>query len=80
MPDSPVSAIYSTIAGECTTLLEDAEEFLMDTEEHRRILAQNPFIAGRSLQKGAFCSTNDCPGLFNAKNRRGCVNTCDKGH
>lgn len=64
---------------ECSTLMEEDEEFLMDTEEHRRILTGNTNIIYKSLQKPPICDPKHCEGLYNVRKDRGCVNYCNKG-
>ncbi|KAI3665811.1 hypothetical protein L6452_44446 [Arctium lappa] len=54
-----------TMGAEClTSLVEDDEEFLMDTEEHRRILqGGNNYISYNGLQsQKPFCNKNGCAG------------------
>ncbi|KAI3503225.1 hypothetical protein L1887_31664 [Cichorium endivia] len=65
---------------ECPSLMADDEEFLMDTEEHRRLLGQQNTITYPALQKPSICSGSNCAGLYNVKKDRGCTNYCNKGN
>ncbi|KAF5754925.1 putative rapid ALkalinization Factor [Helianthus annuus] len=61
---------------ECHPLVEESEEFLMDTEEHRRLLVEQNVISLGALMADSnpFCSgKNNCAGLYDAKHRG-----CDK--
>lgn len=61
---------------ECDSLVENYEELLMDTEEHRRVLAQKPYISLNALKADntpQACSGN-CQGRYAVKNR-GCLTT-----
>ncbi|MFS7989931.1 hypothetical protein Hanom_Chr11g01052731 [Helianthus anomalus] len=66
---------------ECPTLVEDDEEFLMDTDVHRMILDQMKYITPPVLKPPPFCG-QECEGKYNAnKGRSECLkNTyCDRG-
>ncbi|KAF5763733.1 putative rapid ALkalinization Factor [Helianthus annuus] len=58
---------------ECPMLVEEDEEFLMDTEEHRRILAETNTISYDSLQSANAACGGNCEGLYNVKKVRGCL-------
>ncbi|KAL7609530.1 hypothetical protein Lser_V15G12917 [Lactuca serriola] len=66
--------------GECPMLVKDDEEFLMDTEEHRRILAQTVKRTLASQNRGNPACGNKCQGAYNVGNRP-CTkgNYCDRG-
>lgn len=68
-------------AGCPTLLLEEDEEFLMDTEEHRRILQGQNTLSYNGLQpQQPFCKTNGCSGrkLYNAGRTCTLANGCAK--
>ncbi|XP_022011263.1 protein RALF-like 32 [Helianthus annuus] len=65
---------------ECPTLVEEDEELLMDTEEHRRILAETKKITFEALQSGNAACDGNCEGLYNAKKNNQCLKStyCQK--
>lgn len=66
---------------ECRMLVEEDEEFLMDTEEHRRILAQaNPKkkLSLDGLDKYNPACGNACTGLYRVNPARPCVGLCPR--
>ncbi|KAJ0450506.1 putative rapid ALkalinization Factor [Helianthus annuus] len=56
----------------CPTLVEEAEEFLMDNEEHRRILADTNKISYDALKKSEPACAKNCQGEknYNAGDRQ----------
>ncbi|KAL8234086.1 hypothetical protein R6Q59_020186 [Mikania micrantha] len=59
-------------AAECQMLVEEDQEFMMDTEEHRRILAGNSghLVYGGALQKGNPACGNNCGGRYDPAGRK----------
>ncbi|KAK1423362.1 hypothetical protein QVD17_18661 [Tagetes erecta] len=58
---------------ECPTLVDEDDEFLMDNEDHRRILAATRTISYDSLKTNPACGGN-CGGLYNVQNKQ-CLTT-----
>ncbi|KAJ0454661.1 hypothetical protein HanIR_Chr15g0742651 [Helianthus annuus] len=69
---------------ECPTLVEEDEEFLMDTEEHRRILAgyrkPTPKLTYHAQKPNPVCGKK-CPGAYKVNKKRSCLKTtyCNRG-
>ncbi|KVH92637.1 lateral organ boundaries domain-containing protein [Cynara cardunculus var. scolymus] len=66
---SSTAACNGSSLVECRVFEEEAQEFLMDTEEHRRILATTRRIDYSALQRGyTYCGGN-CAGKYNVRGR-----------
>lgn len=59
-----------TTAERPTLLVEETEDFFMDTEEHRRILVQQNYIGEGALVNNNPACGNNCEGLYNVKHRQ----------
>ncbi|GJT49241.1 hypothetical protein Tco_0975398 [Tanacetum coccineum] len=72
--DGSMTACNGSTAAECLQLVsvEQEEEFMMDTEEHRRILVgKNDHISLNSLEKGKQgCRGTSCAGKYDPANRK----------
>ncbi|KAI3503223.1 hypothetical protein L1887_31662 [Cichorium endivia] len=63
-PSSYVDKCNGSVAG-CPTLLEEDDEFLMDTEEHRRILAETKKMTLAGLDRNSPACGTHCQGDSN---------------
>ncbi|KAL8234089.1 hypothetical protein R6Q59_020189 [Mikania micrantha] len=64
--DGGVAACNDSTAAECRMLVDEEKEFLMDTEEHRRILAGYPpgRLAYKGLEAGNPACGSNCGGRY----------------
>ncbi|KAK1423361.1 hypothetical protein QVD17_18660 [Tagetes erecta] len=65
---------------ECSTMVEEDEEFLMDSEDHRRILAETRTITYEGLDQTNPACGGNCEGSYNVQHRQ-CLTTyrCQRG-
>ncbi|GJR71729.1 rapid alkalinization factor [Tanacetum coccineum] len=71
--DGSMTACNGSTAAECELVhVEEEEEFMMDTEAHRRILVgKNDHISLNSLEKGKQgCRGTSCAGKYDPANRK----------
>ncbi|KAJ0457536.1 putative rapid ALkalinization Factor [Helianthus annuus] len=67
-----MAACNGSTAAECRVVEDEEQEFMMDTEEHRRILAgnNNKHLGYGSLQKGSPACGNNCGGRYDPGGRK----------
>ncbi|KAL8234063.1 hypothetical protein R6Q59_020163 [Mikania micrantha] len=70
--DGWVAACNDSTAAECRMPVDEEQEFLMDTEEHRRILAGYPpgRLAYKGLDAGNPACASNCGGRYNPSGRK----------
>ncbi|XP_076953926.1 protein RALF-like 19 [Bidens hawaiensis] len=65
------AACNGSTAAECQLLVDEDQEFMMDTEEHRRILAGNGgHITYEALQKNNPACGKNCAGRYDPGGRK----------
>ncbi|KAK1421979.1 hypothetical protein QVD17_24786 [Tagetes erecta] len=72
--DGWTAACNGSTAAECQVMVDEEEEFMMDTEEHRRMLAGNGgrHLTYDGLDKGNAACGNNCGGKYAPASGRTC--------
>ncbi|KAF5766153.1 hypothetical protein HanRHA438_Chr15g0724211 [Helianthus annuus] len=70
--DGWMAACNGSTAAECRVVVDEVQEFMMDTEDHRRILEgyNDHLVYGTALEKGKGACGNTCTGRVTGGGKR----------